>query len=298
MESVKIPVVQRSARHWYTDGSVIVQAGETLYNIHRSMMIQKSAVFADMFALPMENLNTTDIQGIHEENPIVLHNVVTSIMLDDLLDWIYKIDWHPMAKPSYPERFLVNILMLSTMWDIPSGRQFAIACLDILNLHPARQIELSRMFGIDEWVSTAFEDLIKLDLTTLSEDQERMIGFKTYIILAKAKEFVEHERKLIASIPPPMAFVQSFECEHHDDCRTAWKELWWKKVARSLLHPRAPMVLETGVTYVEQLEFEGMSACCKADMVEVIKQRNAFGIVEKVVEEAGTAVLAYNKSLC
>ncbi|KAH7919742.1 hypothetical protein BV22DRAFT_998470, partial [Leucogyrophana mollusca] len=171
------------------------------YNIHRSMMIQKSKVFADMFTLPTENIK--DVQGTHEENPIVLHGDITSVMFDDLLDWIYKIDWHPMITPSYPERFLVNILKLSTMWDIQS------------------------------------------------ENHERMIGFKTYIILAKAKEFVEHERKLIASIPPPMAFVQPLECQQHNDCRAAWRELWWKKVAKAMLHPTVPMLLEGAATYVE-----------------------------------------------
>jgi hypothetical protein len=61
------------------------QVENTVYNVHRSILAQKSTVFKDMFALP----DTPHPQGSDETNPIILEDV-TCQEFDDLLEWIYK----------------------------------------------------------------------------------------------------------------------------------------------------------------------------------------------------------------
>jgi hypothetical protein len=104
-------------------------------------------------------------------------------------------DWQP---PSESETFLVNILKLCSLWEIHVGRKFAITFLEKLDLHPARRLELSRMFHIHEWVDAAVKHLLEIPLQKLTAESADQIGFKTYIMLCKTKEALEHERKLTA----------------------------------------------------------------------------------------------------
>ncbi|CAA7266000.1 unnamed protein product [Cyclocybe aegerita] len=46
------PTVTRSAEYWLEDGNIILQAENTQYRVHRSILSRQSTVFADMFSLP------------------------------------------------------------------------------------------------------------------------------------------------------------------------------------------------------------------------------------------------------
>jgi len=63
-----------------------MQAEETLFYIHRGVLIQKSDVFRDMFSMPTGH---DAPQGSSEDNPIQLPGV-TSEEFNDFLCWIYK----------------------------------------------------------------------------------------------------------------------------------------------------------------------------------------------------------------
>jgi hypothetical protein len=165
--------------------------------------------------------------------------------------------------------------------------------------------ELSRMFHVHEWVKPAVSDLLPMTLQTLTADHANQIGFTTYIMLCKAKEALEHEQKLMAHFAPPMGeFSQSYGeciCQSHPKCRKAWRELWWKRVGKRLLHPDNPMATEEGVEFVTSMDWGSeITECCKQDMIEAIRGGAAFrkestsaDIVKTVVD----AVVAFNKSL-
>jgi hypothetical protein len=57
----------------------------TVYNLHASILAQKSPIFWDMFSLPL----TANPQGLNEHNAILLEGI-TCEEFDDLLQWIYK----------------------------------------------------------------------------------------------------------------------------------------------------------------------------------------------------------------
>ena len=119
------------------------------------------------------------------------------------------------------------------------------------------------------------------------------MGFRVYVILAKAKEAMERERKLTSAYPPPM--TESWECEKHDKCRTVWKEIWWKKVARQLLHPTKPLLFHETVGYISGIEHSGMTPSCKTMMLEKVTTSGFKD--EMIVDGATEAVIMYHKSL-
>ena len=96
--------LQRS-QHWHEDGSVYIQVGgkitilkklklniqliqaeDTIFFVHRGILVQKSDIFQNMFSMPTGE--SKQPQGSSVTDPIRLP--VTSKELDDLFSWIYK----------------------------------------------------------------------------------------------------------------------------------------------------------------------------------------------------------------
>lgn len=46
---------------WYDDGNVVLQAQNTQFKVHRSILAQSSSVFKDMFMLPQPPLEGTQL---------------------------------------------------------------------------------------------------------------------------------------------------------------------------------------------------------------------------------------------
>jgi hypothetical protein len=206
--------------------------------------------------------------------------------------------WKP---PPQPERLLTNILKLSNKWEITEGQEYAILFLREQVMDAAHRLELSRMFGIDEWVKPAFNELVQKNLTSLSINDVNRIGFTTYTILAKAREAIDQQRKLIAAVPPAMVFLESYKCLDHDKCKASWKETWWRKLGKQLVHPSKPLALSEVMDFLEQTKFPDMMDCCKKDMLTELQKPGGavtkFNMDEDVIGAAVTAILAYHHSL-
>ena len=50
MDKDQIPPVQ--SMYWFDDGNVILEAENTRFRVHRSLLSRHSSVFKDMFSLP------------------------------------------------------------------------------------------------------------------------------------------------------------------------------------------------------------------------------------------------------
>lgn len=187
------------------------------------------------------------------------------------------------------------------MWEIHVGRKFAITYLEKLNLHPARRLELSRMFQIHDWVEAAVKSLLETPFRKLDTECVNQIGFNTYVMLCKTKEALEYERKLTAHHSPPMAFVEPYGCRSHKKCEKSWREIWWKRVGKKLLHPDNPLRYSKGMEFMGSMDWGAeISSCCKEEMIESIRtgwvfssQSPSDGIIQKAVD----AVVTFNKSL-
>jgi hypothetical protein len=42
----------RCDKVWYDDGNLVLQAGDKLFKVHRSVLSQRSEVFSDMLSVP------------------------------------------------------------------------------------------------------------------------------------------------------------------------------------------------------------------------------------------------------
>jgi hypothetical protein len=192
---------------------------------------------------------------------------------------------------------LVNILKLSQIYMIDAGSAYAIHHLELQQMSPAHHIELSRMFSIHDWVEDPFRRLMDIDLADLTEDDELKLGYKVYRIITKTKEYISKQRKSAAQVAPPLTFLESYECVDHKTCREVWKDGWWKKVSKRLLHPTQPILLREVADYVSGLDFTGMTAVCKAEMVEFIRNNEGFRAEDTIIQQGIAAVVAYHKTL-
>ncbi|PPQ81690.1 hypothetical protein CVT24_003122 [Panaeolus cyanescens] len=87
--------IERCKKFWFDDGSIVLQAGQTQFRVHRSLLARSSTVFSDMFSLPVPpvNLASANSEGLVEGCPVV-HMQDSDADLTYLLEWIYE---HPIA---------------------------------------------------------------------------------------------------------------------------------------------------------------------------------------------------------
>jgi hypothetical protein len=204
-------------------------------------------------------------------------------------------DWQP---PPRDEKVLINILHICEMWMIRDGVTFAIHELENLSLRPSRMLQLAHRFSIANWVSPALESLIKSPAAELTAEDADHLGPKVLLIIVKAREALEHERKLIAAYPPklPSTCDDPCWCSSRLSCEKVWAEVWWKKVARALLHPCEPCPLSGVVILLQRTSHPGMCGECKNDLLNYMRSdagRRAFQAEEKILDGATEAVLKY-----
>lgn len=183
------------------------------------------------------------------------------------------------------------------MWQIDEGVAYAVHHLENVFMPPSRHIQLARMFSVHDWVRPAIEVMLRSELSTISEDEANNLGVKVYSIIAKAREMLERERKLTAAYPPPITFDPSWECETHQTvCISIWRDFWWKKVAKQLLHPVKPLAFRDVSEFVEkELKGPGLRASCRTSIIEEVR---AMGFMEQqIVDGAVEAVIAFHKAL-
>lgn len=173
---------------------------------------------------------------------------------------------------------------------------YATHYLDLMHMQPARRIELARMFSIHDWVRPAMSALLKTELVNLGDADQQMLGQKVYSTLAKARERLERERKLVAAMPPPMDIAESWECHSHDQCRAVWKDVWWRVIAKEVLHPTKPLPFSEAPDLVARTDFKGMTPSCKEDMVAVVRAKGFQGEAG-ILDGCVNAVVAYHRSL-
>ncbi|KAF9220922.1 hypothetical protein BS17DRAFT_786220 [Gyrodon lividus] len=67
-------IPQRDAKYYMADGSCVLCVGNTLFNVHRSILSADSSSFGTLFTLPQGNI---PVEGTSDDNPIVLQGDTT-----------------------------------------------------------------------------------------------------------------------------------------------------------------------------------------------------------------------------
>jgi hypothetical protein len=199
---------------------------------------------------------------------------------------------------------LVAVLRLSTLWEISSGRDWAIHYLSPSNLLPATlpapdRIKLSREFCVTEWIEPAFRELYTSDWLKLKDADVEKIGLKFFATAVKARAAVDRHRGRLAHCAPPV--VCSPPCipdsRIHERCVSAWQEVWWKRIGRHMLHPVNPCPFSDVIAYIERVDVKGMQPACLRETIHSLKTTDRFGYEEQVIRQAIDSIAAYQLTL-
>ena len=136
------------------------------------------------------------------------------------------------------------------MWYIEDGFKFTKHWLEQHKIPATQRLQLETHYEIWDWVTPAVQELLRTSLSSLSNDNLDHINIHLYSIIAKAKEAIEKQHKLIAACPPFLPKdtddYQTAWCVSHATCAKVWADTWWKVEAQSILHPLMPLDLTSG----------------------------------------------------
>ncbi|KAF9034378.1 hypothetical protein BJ165DRAFT_1513506 [Panaeolus papilionaceus] len=123
----RISVIERGTV-WMDDGNIVLQADQTQFRVHKSMLSRCSSVFKDMFSIPQP---TDEISEADRGCAVVhLHDSATDVAY--LLTAIYNHQYsdNPVHPPFTDINKLSALLRLANKYDIPSIRQNMILRID------------------------------------------------------------------------------------------------------------------------------------------------------------------------
>lgn len=182
------------------------------------------------------------------------------------------------------------------MWEIESSISWAIQKLDQLSLTPARKLELAQTYAIMNWIGPAMRELLQHPLTAASDTEICQIGFRGFIILAKAKETLERHRKSLAAHPPALEIQPSPTCSlvAHHKCTDAWRAFWWKRIARVLLHPTNPLAFGQVIRFITDSPHpDNLNQACKECMIAHMRESGGLEMEEQIFQGAVNSMESY-----
>ncbi|KAJ6456211.1 hypothetical protein C8R47DRAFT_1068975 [Mycena vitilis] len=277
---------QEETRH------MVLQVENTTYFLSLGMLTMVSPELKGIFDIPQSPPKPGEAPEGTRENPVFIDGV-TKVQFDDFLGWILKPGWRPeVVNNNRQEEVAVNLLLLGQKWNVREAIAYAKEALEKLKLLAPRQIQLARMFSLDDWVPAAVATLLDTPFETLTADQFHQLSPRVVVILAKAKEVKVKYRHTVAHLIPKLRKDPDHDCLTHARCHGVWKEAWWRHVPRQLTHPTNEMPIADLPDFVRGLTIEGMSWSCQYDaMSNWVSQEP--GILEAAVE----GVLDYHRSL-
>ncbi|TFY78530.1 hypothetical protein EWM64_g5478 [Hericium alpestre] len=231
------PLIMRSKNHYYPDGSVTVQVGGILYRLFASMLARNSDVFADLFSIPP----TDDPEGITDDKPIKLA-MIPVFDFECLMDFLFR---GPNMNKPHSIEFLRGLLHLSTRWEIPDGREYAIECLEKhCSFDYMYRLRFGVRYHVQDWIEPAFKHLAEPSVFLHELDRtriENVLGLPVYLRLVEVKSRIDLHRRYLAFSPPP--FQSGLSCKSSQACKETWLKMWLNGPAKMLIHPELPLSL-------------------------------------------------------
>lgn len=205
-------------------------------------------------------------------------------------------EWVPVNGDEDKERLYLSLLRLSARWDIPSGVSYAITALHGLLLPAPRRLEIARMYSIPDWVRPAVRRLLACPLGDLTDAEMNQIGIKVYSLLVQGRERMEAEMRWVAQVPPEMVKDHSWRCTDNKVCASAFKDFWWNKIGRKLLHPSVPSDYTQIPDLIQKTSnWNGLHPECKLEMER--KTRETIYPLEGIIAGVAAAIVAHYAKL-
>ncbi|KZT27169.1 hypothetical protein NEOLEDRAFT_1061403 [Neolentinus lepideus HHB14362 ss-1] len=278
---------QHHSRFYYPDGQVVLKCHGHLYRLIKSILVEKSAFFEGMLSLPRPQKTRTRSNGnslndgTSDETAIDLSgNGHTSEEWDHLLGFIFP--RYTGEEPSLDS--LIAVLNLSSYYDVPEARQYAIRALD---QHPdfraPQRLRLARENRILGWVKPAFDLLFASSLGNLSEEDAHLLGPDVLFDLARTTARIDIHRKRLAL--NPIGVIHHIFCEDRKNCTRAFKTVWWGEydrpgLAKAILHPQRPLPSRDIKMRLEKADLVGMGMTSDCKQLTL----NSFETNEEVAE--------------
>ncbi|KAJ7016858.1 hypothetical protein C8F04DRAFT_1340206 [Mycena alexandri] len=282
----------QSQSHWYEDGSICIRIDNQLYKIHRSLLIKGSEAMDAVFTIPDGKASDDPNREGTELYPLYLEGIKKQEFDDFLGGFLYRVEYKPIPEAD-KERVFTNLLKLSDKWIVDPGKVYAIQNLETILLSPSRRLELAGQFNISQWVHLAVKTILDHKLTELTPEDLARIGLDVFVILVKAKDYMDIEVKRTASKAPTMTADPSWGCADHKSCIRVWKRLWRDQIGWQLLHPKFPMRTDEILWAAQKFEHPGLSKKCLDDVCREI-QNNVLFFDARIVPAAADAIIKYH----
>lgn len=198
------------------------------------------------------------------------------------------------APENLSEQKLIAILKITKIWMIQDGIKFAVYYLEKKNLSSSRKLQLAQQFSILSWIQPAIVELLDASILQMEDPDIAQIGIQAFTIIVKAKESLEHQRRLYAWYPPklPENTILAVSCSPamHHCCLKIWKEGWLKYFPQRLLHPTTPLPLHSILTHVMLLDLPDINPGCMEQWIDYLKSSDFLLYYSKVVDRVVTRI--------
>ncbi|TEB19303.1 hypothetical protein FA13DRAFT_1647132 [Coprinellus micaceus] len=293
------PIRSRHPRFYFRDGSVVMMDTETLYRLHLSVLENRSTIFRDIFSLPFGNpladagagtvvqpsdtANTANafvLEGQNDNHPFELPAAnVTPSKFDNLVTYLYTgTSGYPGDMP-----FLLDVLDLSSFFDIADGVQYVVGALEYRpNFSAVQRFKLARTYNIHQWIEPAIRDLVQWDTTSFTLSDVYDIGIEAFHHIVQAKSKIMRLRVGMAYKPP--ALVKGPDCQ--GACEYAWSREWWNDLGKYILHPQWMASGSSIKTQIEISNLPGVCESCRDTTVEGMALKGAFEKDKDILEAA------------
>ncbi|KAJ7433763.1 hypothetical protein FB451DRAFT_1195939, partial [Mycena latifolia] len=244
---------------------------DILYKIHVSMLVKLSPDMGSILRYPGWQKDWRSNRGDRE---VALASAGLTVQeFEDFLTWVYRADQKTASGLRCPTTkganvFTTNLLKVSDLWQIEVGR-------------PTR---LSGYQIFDGRIS----DLSLIDIGR--------IGTKVYSVLVNGMERMEMEIRRTANVEPPLTADPDWQCQKHAMCAAAWKQLWWDKLGRKLLHPDHPIKTDAILAEAKKMVHKDLNERCRQDVLQQM-ERNIVFVDKRVIAAVAAAIVDYHKTL-
>lgn len=135
-------------------------------------------------------------------------------------------DGHIHSPPPIPIHVLVSILKLSNLYNIHSGRAFAVAHIF---KHSETNSALLLKLGCDErvweWIRPALTHLVTKHDNAFSQQEFDLLGPSLLFQVKSIRSRMLRERQQLVVVPP--SAINHHSCANPELCRVQWRVYWF-----------------------------------------------------------------------
>ncbi|KAJ3483571.1 hypothetical protein NLJ89_g12051 [Agrocybe chaxingu] len=198
----------------------------------------------------------------------------------------------PSEHPISQDEFLIDVLNLSTYLEIQDGIDYAIHQFETRTFFcPILRFYLARAYRIDNWIASAFRELMQHPILTFTLEDAWRIGILAYHKLMETRAHVDGLVRGLAYNPPQVANAP--ECQTHEECDIAWQNEWLDQIAFELLHPDRHFEGRLMLERVEQANIPDMCDACHQQTISAIQSTGIFERDTKLIDDAITELMRH-----